>query len=43
MPLYAKRNLKLEKNEIFIITILKAKGNFTYVHEPAASKGIFTH
>lgn len=39
-PLYTKRNLKLEKNEIFIITILKAQGNFTYVHEQAASKGI---
>lgn len=39
-PLYTKRNLKLEKNEIFIITILKAQGNFTYVHEQAASKGV---
>lgn len=38
--LYAKRNLKLEKNEIFIITILKAQGNFPYIHEQAASKGL---
>lgn len=39
-PLYAKRNLKLKQNEIFIITILKAHGNFTYIHEQAASEGI---
>lgn len=39
-PLHAKRNLKLEKNEKIIITILKAKGNFTYINEQAASKGI---
>lgn len=39
-PLYAKKNLKLERNKIFIITILQTQGNFTYVHEQAASKGI---
>ena len=39
-PLYAKRNSKLEKNETFIITILKVQGNFTYVHEQAASKSL---
>ena len=39
-PLYTKRNSKLEKNEILIITIRKAQGNFTYVHEHAASTGI---
>ena len=39
-PLYTKRNSKLEKNEIFIITILKVQGNFTYVREQAASKDI---
>lgn len=39
-PLYTKRNSKLEKNEILIITILKAQGNFTYVHEQAASKSL---
>lgn len=38
-PLHAKKNLKLEKNEKNI-TILKAKGNFTYINEQAASKGI---
>lgn len=37
-PLYAKRSLKLEKNEIFIITILKAQGNFPYTPEQAPSK-----
>lgn len=37
-PLYAKRDLKLKKNKIFIITILKAQGNFTYIHEQATSK-----
>lgn len=39
-PLYTKRNSKLEKNEILIITILKVQGNFTYVHEQAASKSL---
>lgn len=40
-PFYVKRNLKLGKNEIFIITILKeAQGNFTCVHAQAASKGV---
>lgn len=39
-PLHAKRNLKLEKNKKFIITVLKAQGNFTYIHEQAASKSI---
>lgn len=40
-PLHAKRNLRLQKNEKkIIITILKAKGNFKYINEQAASKGI---